>query len=718
MVRTPRRLVQRIRPLLVVAAILFVPADAAAVAPIAPQGASRNVAADAQSALDQISGYEFGDSRAALSALRILVRSSLESPDQRAQIEERMIAFLGSGASFAGKQFVCEQLSIIGSSDAVPVLTGLLLDQETTDIALFALQRIPGPAVDAALRESLAAADSGVRVAIINTIGERRDRAAVDDLATLVYDPDPQAARSAVAALGKIADTDAATALDAARSRTSGELRGLVLDAYLKCADQLVSGGDAARAASIYRDVYDHEDATSIRAAALRGLVLVDEESAVATILSSLKRDNRSLQTVAAGLVRGLPETADLDPIIAELADFSPPTQVQLLAAFAEREEEAAYPAVLNGLQHYDEDVRVAAISALVTIGSEADIALLTHLAASGSSVADQEAARRALSFLPGASVDQAIIAQIPDVEPAVRAELVRALGERAARQATGLLLETAVDPEPAVRRESLRALAIVAGPELIDDLIRLLISEADGGTRNEAQRTVVLVSQKILEPSSRAGPLLAALPAVEAGEARSALLQALGTIGDPAALPAIRAELESADVASQRAAVVALSSWPDAGPAEDLHAVAASSRDQVIRILALRGYVTLLRSGGGRAVEQSIELFEGAMALATQTTEKTMVLAGLGELRGPQALGATTRYLEDASIKREAEAALTRILGRLRNADEERTQRMLDSGLRGSLERILELSDDPQLREWAAEVLARGRDRSDPASR
>ena len=288
MVRTPRRLVQRIRPLLVVAAILFVSADAAAVAPIAPQGASRNVAADAQSALDQISGYEFGDSRAALSALRILVRSSLESPDQRVQIEERMIAFLGSGASFAGKQFVCEQLSIIGSSDAVPVLTGLLLDQETTDIALFALQRIPGPAVDAALRESLAAADSGVRVAIINTIGERRDRAAVDDLATLVYDLDPQAARSAVAALGKIADTDAATALDAARSRTSGELRGLVLDAYLKCADQLVSGGDAARAASIYRDVYDHEDATSIRAAALRGLVLVDEESAVATILSSL----------------------------------------------------------------------------------------------------------------------------------------------------------------------------------------------------------------------------------------------------------------------------------------------------------------------------------------------------------------------------------------------------------------------------------------------
>ena len=80
------------------------------------------------------------------------------------EIEKEMVAFLGSDATFAAKQFVCEQLSLIGTSEAVPVLTHLMLDEETADIALFALQRIPDPAVDTALRQSLGAAPSRVNV--------------------------------------------------------------------------------------------------------------------------------------------------------------------------------------------------------------------------------------------------------------------------------------------------------------------------------------------------------------------------------------------------------------------------------------------------------------------------------------------------------------------------------------------------------------------------
>jgi len=702
----------RIRSLIILVVFLLVATEATAGVPIAPQGASRDVATAVQSALERISEYQFGDNREALSVLRILVQSSLESPDLRPQIEEKMIAFLGSDASFAGKQFVGEQLSIIGSSAAVPVLRRLLLEGETADIALYALQRIPDPAVDAALRESLAIAGPEVRVAIINAVGERRDRAAVADLGALVYDPDPQTARSAVAALGKIAGVNAVTVLEAARSSTSGELRGLVLDAYLRCADELVAEGNATRAASIYRDLYDHEDATNIRVAALRGLVLTNEESAVAVILSSLKRDNRALQMVAAGLLRELPETVDLAIIIAEMADFSPAAQTQLFSAFADRKEAAAYAVVTRAVQHHDEAVRVAAISALAALGSEADVALLTHLAASGQTVTDQEAARQTLAFLPGTSVDQAIIVQIPRVEPALRAELVRALGRRGATEAADLLLETAVDPETAVRRESLKALAIVAGPQLIDELIALLVGEPDSGTRREAERTVVLVAQKNPDGSSPSAPVLAALPAVEIGEARSSLLAVLGEIGDPAALPAIRAELESADAGSQRAAILALSSWPDAEPAEDLREVAATSRDRVVRILALRGYITLLRIRSERPLQQSIDLLTSAMALATQTAERTMVLAGLSELPGPEALNATVRYLDDPGIQREAEAAILRILGRIRRSDEEQTRQMLDDGLRGSLNKVLEVSNDPALREMAAEVLAKGRDR------
>ena len=128
-----------------------------------------------------------------------------------------------------------------------------------------------------------------------------------------------------------------------------------------------------------------------------------------------------------------------------------------------------------------------------------------------------------------------------------------------------------------------------------------------------------------------------------------------------------------------------------------------------MVRILALRGYITLLRIRSDRPVQQSIDLFTSAMALATQTTEKTMVLAGLGALQSAEALNATVRYLDDPSVQREAEAAILRILGRIRRADEERTLQMLNGGLRESLNKVLEVSNDPELRALAAEVLAKG---------
>jgi len=644
--------------------------------------------------LDKIAVYDYGDSREPLSELRDLVQVNLDLEAARQQIEQAMIELLASDATFAGKQFVSEQLSIIGTVASVPVLTTLLSEEPLSDVALFALQRIPDPDVDEALLGSLQSSDRMTRIAIINTLGERRAEGAAGDLDTLVSGDDTEAARAAAVALGKIASARAMAALGTARGTTSGSVRQAVLDAYMACADGLLADGDATGAAGIYREIYEEEDSNQIRIAALRGLVLSDADNAVETLLAALKRDNQQIQSAAAGLARGLPDASDLTSISAELANFSDPTQIQLISAFAYRGETAAHRAVLGAIRHHDEDVRAAAIAALARIGDESDIDLLVETAVSGQPVSNQETARASLNRMPGAEIDTYMIAAIPEAEPMARAELVRSLGERNSAGAIDVLLSTATDPDQSVRVESFKSLAIVARPDRVDDLIQLLVNEQDDGTRNEAERTVVLVSQKI-EGAEQAGPVLAALPTVSDIDARSSLIEVLGRIGDTGALTTLRTELSGDTPEYRRAAILALSSWPDAGPSDELLQVAESSDSQTERVLALRGFIELTRIESDRPDSESIDRYQTAMSLATETSEKRMVLAGLGEVYSVAALEVTVPYLDDPELRPEAEAALLRQIASIRGEDDERMTRLMDAGLREDLQRILEVSEN-----------------------
>ena len=88
-------------------------------------------------------------------------------------METAVVAQLAPGAKTSppGKEFVCRQLSIIGTEASVPTLARLLNDPSMAEMARYSLARIPGPAAGAALRKSLP------RPGVIHALGERRDAA-------------------------------------------------------------------------------------------------------------------------------------------------------------------------------------------------------------------------------------------------------------------------------------------------------------------------------------------------------------------------------------------------------------------------------------------------------------------------------------------------------------------------------------------------------------
>jgi len=222
--------------------------------------------------LEKVKTYDWGQRRLALTEVSDLVREAHGNPAELSRIEESLLKVLDPDAKAkrAGKQFVCRQLSIIGTERSVPTLAKMLTGEETSDMARYALERIPGAAVDEALREALPKAEGNPKIGIINSLGQRRDRRAVRDLRGLISDPNETVAAAAVAALGQIADSRATRALARAKDNTSGKLQMLVLDAYLRCADELAAQGEKEQALAIYKELSEEDLPVLIRAAAKR----------------------------------------------------------------------------------------------------------------------------------------------------------------------------------------------------------------------------------------------------------------------------------------------------------------------------------------------------------------------------------------------------------------------------------------------------------------
>jgi len=227
---------------------------------------------------EKIKKYDYGQSRTTLTEVSNMIRDAYGSPAKLRQIERSLVGVLRSDATPAAKQFVCRKLSIIGTEGCVPALAAMLTkkpgskqEPHPADMARYALERIPGAAVSAALRKALADTTGKAKVGIINSLGQRRDRKAVGALSKLIGSSDALVADAAAAALGQIAGSDATKALAEARTKTKGKLRLVVLDSYLKCADRLAAEGKRREASAIYRQL--SIEPAPIGAAALRGLV-------------------------------------------------------------------------------------------------------------------------------------------------------------------------------------------------------------------------------------------------------------------------------------------------------------------------------------------------------------------------------------------------------------------------------------------------------------
>jgi uncharacterized protein len=625
--------------------------------------ATISVPADIAKVLAKASGYEQKGSREQLSGVQQLVQMSSRNPVLRGELAHAIAAEITAGRSIDWKRFLCDQLSVIGTSDDVPLLAELLRDSLLASHALSALERIPGEVSGAAIRHAAAGARGTLLVGLFNAIGNRGDSAAISILkGNCGTDSDRAVVAAAVHALGKIGGHESADALLSLGSHLPATVNILRADGLMRCAGKFESAGMLTDAFILYDTLDTADQPTQVREAAFAGIVRCSGDRGRARLLHALDGTDEVLHSAVIRFL-STPAGKTFTPDAAtRTATLNPRLCSQLMYVLVDAGESAILPALYRGLSSTNAMVRMAAIYGVGRLGDASCLdrlcALLTR--ANGAELAE---IRKSLARLRGADVDDRLIVGHPNAT--VRKEMIHALAARDCRRAVPSLLKFAGRGPDDIRMESLKALGFLADGAIAPDLLLMLRRDPPDEVRDAIERTLVSVGGRDRTPDRVRGTLLAGLSDCRSSE-RASILRVLGEFGDETVLREIRSSLTDPDPEVRLTAIRVLSRWPESTPLKDLLAIAHGSGPSIPRTLAQRGSIALIENAADVKSEERVAYLKQELDRAGSDDIRRLLISVLGKQTGEAALHVALSCLEKREVVDEAGAAVADIAGGL----------------------------------------------------
>jgi HEAT repeat protein len=395
-----------------------------------------------------------------LSASLLYVSTACAQPS-----EAELIAVLKSDAPQQQKGEACIDLGRAGTAAAVAPLAALLGDEKLAHMARYALETIPGPAVDEALRAALGRLKGKPLVGVIQSVGVRRDAKAVEPLAKCLADADAEVAAAAAASLGRVATPAAAAALKPSLGKVPAAAEGLLRCAEAAAPEQAAALYDALRAASV---------PSHVTVAATRGAIVSRGAAGIPLLLEQLRGENAVLFGAGLRAALELPGPEVAKALAGELGKLPAVKQGRVCDLLGQRGDAAAVPALLALAREGAAEVRVSAIRALARLGDASAVPALAELAVAG----DDEPSKAALAALAGFSnqaADGAIIGLVGKADPKLRRVGIDLIGRRRIAAAVPELLRLAGDGDPELRAASLKVAGELAGVNEIPALLEIL---------------------------------------------------------------------------------------------------------------------------------------------------------------------------------------------------------------------------------------------------
>ncbi|MFO0868556.1 MAG: HEAT repeat domain-containing protein [Pirellulales bacterium] len=604
--------------------------------------------------------------------------SRAADPPAPAEKERELLAILRSSSPPADKALACKRLAVHGSSAAAADLARLLPDPQLSSWARIALEAIPGPEVDAALRQSLAGLQGELLVGTINSIGVRRDAGAVGLLAERLRAEDREVASAAAVALGRIGDAPATKALRESLATVAPPVRSAVAEGLILCAERALAGGQAAEAVALYDQVRQAEVPAQRRLEATRGAILARQDQGLELLVEQLRSPDKVTFQWALGVAREFPGTKVDAALAGELEKVAPERAALLLHAMSDRRESIVLTAVIAAAGQGPRARRVAALGALGRVGNASCLEVL--LASAGDQDEDvAQAALAALNELPDPSVNARLATLLDQAKGKSLLVLLTVAGQRRI-DALPALLKAVDHAEAPVRHQALTALGNTVPAEKLSVLIVRAVQPRQAEDAPVALQALKAACVRMPDREATATELAKALEAAPAAT-QVQLLPVVAAIGGTKSLSTVAKAARSSDDALRDASSRLLGEWPTIDAAPVLLELAKSGPADKYQLRALRGYIRIARQFV-MPDPQRVEMCRLAVAAAHQPAERKMVLEVLKRYPSVESLQLSVQLGQSAELKEDGTQAALAIASKLGNRGAEVLEALSKAGL------------------------------------
>lgn len=560
---------------------------------------------------------------AALIVMAAASARAADGPISSPEKEKELLAVLRSEAPAAEKAIACKHLAIHGSNDAVPDLALLLSDEQLHSWARIALEAIPGATADEALRKATDSLAGKLLVGTINSIGIRRDAAAVESLITRLQDKDAEVASAAAVALGRIGNAAATQSLRQSLAAGSVTVRSAVAEGCVLCAERLHAAGKSAEAIEIYDEVRKADVPKQRVIESTRGAILARNQAGIPLLLEQFRSPDKLMFQLALGTAREFP-AGEVDQVLAaEMVRATPERAALMIQAMADRKETVVLSAVLKAAGQGPKPVRLSAINALGRVGNDSCLSALLEIALEADADLSQ-AAKGTLADLPGEKVNSQIVALLPKAQGKSYPLLIELVGQRRI-EATAALLKALDHSDKVVRTAALTALGETVTLKNLSVLVTQVISPKHADYAAVAQQALKAASVRMPDRDACASELTTALdraPSVTKGT----LLEILADVGGAKALKTIGISAKSNDPLLQDVSSRLLGKWNNVEAAPVLFDLVKTAPEEKYQLRALRGYIGLARKFTMPDPERA-EMCQKAFDASRQPAEQKLVL-------------------------------------------------------------------------------------------
>ena len=495
--------------------------------------------------------------------------------EERRMVCEEICGILEKGGpEIEVMQPLIRNLGRIGAEESVPALAKLLnhKNQHVRDDARGALTLNPSRSAAEAIAAQLKmrkVREPGEIAGLINALGERRERDAVNIVAVQFSHNDDMVYISAVKALGRIGGPAAIRKLAEQRARAHG-YRLMQINAELFATDHK----------EVFEKLYDKAEPIEVRQVALLGLSI---NGGLSVASSAMASGDQALQAAVVEAALQSRDSKLYSLLAASLKNLSPALQVRTLTAleFSGTDTYARMVEPLLGAE-YSAEVQDAASRALARIGTANSV---EPLLANG-----RADARRALGMLNVDGVDAMLekaAANAGDSDTRVAA--IDALANRGRKDLIPTLIMLGEVEDRAVASAAVTAIGKIGGVSNVEALTDLMIARENSPVSRDALNAIVKVTRETTTPEVAVNVLVKKMENASP-RSRSNILKALAQTGSDAALEPLQAACYSTDEQLQKTAVKALGGWPNVNGIPVMLEVAANEAT------SLANHVVLMR--------------------------------------------------------------------------------------------------------------------------